>query len=400
MTRARPFAQLLLATLLLATLLLASRPARADAADDAAHQVLVLLPMPAPHYRPDAAYAGSYAGSGQAARRAAARDLAQRHGLALVTDWPLPLLGVDCYVFAVPADRAVDGAVGALAADPRVAWAQPMNLYATQAAGHDDPLFAVQPAAQQWQLAEWHRVAQGRGVSVAVVDSGVDLAQPDLAGRVAEARNLVDERPMPAEAHGTAVAGLVGARADNGVGIAGIAPQARLIALRACQPGAGDTTRCTTLALAKALHAAVGAGADIVNLSLAGPPDRLLGRLLDLALARGSSIVAAVDPALPGGGFPATHPGVYAVAERPAGKALVAPGRDLPAPLPGARWGFVSGSSYAAAQVSGLLALLRELGSRTLVADAEGRIDACATLARVAGSGGAGCPLAVAETRP
>lgn len=386
-----------LAALLLAALLPVA--AAAEAGDDAAQQVLVLLPMPAPHYRPDTAYAGSYTGAGQSARRATARDLARRHGLALVTDWPMPLLGVDCYVMAVPAGRAVDGAVSALAADPRVAWAQPMNLYEAQAGGHDDPLFATQPAAQQWQIADWHRLAQGRGVSVAVVDSGVDLAQPDLAGRVAQARNLVDDRPMPAEAHGTAVAGLLGARADDGVGIAGIAPQARLIALRACQPGAGDATRCTTLALAKALHAAVSAGADVVNLSLAGPADRLLGRLLDLALARGASVVAAVDPALAGGGFPATHPGVFAVSDRPLGRALVAPGRDLPAPLPGARWGFVSGSSYAAAQVSGLLALLRELGSRTVVTDTEGRIDACATLARATGRAG-GCALALSDTRP
>ncbi len=383
------------ALLALFALLATAGGAHAEAADDAERQVLVLLPMPAPHYRPDSAYAGSYAGAGQSARRAAARDLARRHGLTLVTDWPLPDLGVDCYVMAVPAGQAVPAAVEALAADPRVSWAQPMHVYAAQAGGHGDPLFATQPAAQEWQLADWHRVTQGRGVSVAVVDSGVDLAHPDLAGRVALAQNLVDNRPLPAEAHGTAVAGLVGARADDGVGIAGVAPAARLLALRACEGGSG-ATRCTTLGMAKGLYAAMAAGADIVNLSLAGPPDRLLARLLDSLLARGASVVAATDPALPGGGFPASHPGVLAVSDVPMARALVAPGRDLPAPQPGGRWGYVSGSSYAAAQVSGLLALLRELGTRKLEADAQGRVDACAALARAAGRAAAPCTLALA----
>lgn len=389
---------LLQAALAALWLLFAANGARADMADEAERQVLVLLPMPAPHYRPDSAYAGSYVGAGQAARRAAARDLARRHGLALVTDWPLPELGIDCYVMTVPAGQDVPAAAEALATDPRVSWAQPMNVYAARAGGHDDPLFATQPAAQEWQLADWHRVTQGRGVSVAVIDSGVDTAHPDLAGRVALARNLVDDRPLPAETHGTAVAGLVGARADDGVGIAGIAPAARLLALRACQ--GGTTTRCTTLALAKGLHAALAAGADIVNLSVAGPPDRLLARLLDHALTRGASVVAAVDPALPGGGFPASHPGVLAVSDVPAPNALVAPGHDLPAPLPGGRWGYVSGSSYAAAQVSGLLALLRELGTRTLEGGSQGRIDACAALARASGRAAAPCTLALTAPRP
>lgn len=392
---------MVLALLALMALLMATAGARAGVADEAERQVLVLLPMPAPHYRPDQAYAGSYVGAGQGARRAAARDLARRHGLALVTDWPLPELGVDCYVMAVPAGQAVPAAAEALAADPRVAWAQPMNVYTAQAGGHDDPLFATQPAAQEWQLGEWHRVTQGRGVSVAVVDSGVDLNHPDLAGRVALAQNLVDNRPLPAESHGTAVAGLVGARADDGLGIAGVAPASRLLALRACD-GAADphATRCTTLSLAKGLYASLAAGADIVNLSVAGPPDRLLGRLLDSVLARGTSVVAAVDRALPGGGFPASHPGVLAVSDAPAPRALVAPGRDLPVPQPGGRWGYVSGSSYAAAQVSGLLALLRELGTRTLEGDAQGRVDACAALARAAGRAAAPCTLALAAPRP
>jgi subtilisin family serine protease len=62
---------------------------------------------------------------------------------------------------------------------------------------------------------------------VAVVDSGVDAEHPDLAGQLALRRNFVDAVPDAAEAHGTAVAGIIAARADNGIGIAGVAPGAR-----------------------------------------------------------------------------------------------------------------------------------------------------------------------------
>jgi subtilisin family serine protease len=139
-------------------------------------------------------------------------------------------------------------------------------------------------------------------------------------------------------------------------------------------------------------------GADVINLSLAGPDDRLLRALLDRALQHGITLVGAVDARLAGGGFPASHPGVLAVAEavpenEPAARILLAPGRDVPSTLPGARWGFVSGASFAAAEVSGLVALIVELrpglgpqrvreALRAGRADAIGAVDACAVLAR------------------
>ena len=379
-------------------------PARADEADAARRQVLVLLQLPAPHYRPDGAYAGAYGNAvGRSARRAIAAELARSHGLKVVTDWPLPALGVDCWVLAVPPERTPAEVAETLAHDARVAWAQPMNLFRGQ--GHDDPLFAAQPAAAAWQLAELHEVATGRGITVAVVDSGIDAQHPDLAGRLAANENFVDERAPPAERHGTAVAGIIGARADDHLGIAGVAPGARLLGLRGCWQAAGGETLCTTLGLAKALHHALDSGAAVINLSLGGPTDRLLAQLIDTALARGVGVVAAFDPRLPDGGFPASQRGVLAVSDRPTPGALAAPGRDVPAPVPGARWDFVSGSSYAAAHVAGLLALLKEAGRGAgaarpaLVPDAEGGVDACATLARVAATRAA-CATGLSAPRP
>ncbi|HEY9109868.1 MAG TPA: S8 family serine peptidase [Roseateles sp.] len=382
---------------LVVALLLACLVGRAQAqAEEAQRQVLIMLNLPKAHYRPDGSYAGSYgAAVGRQSRQQVAQELARRHGLEVRSDWPMPLAGVECFVMHLPdGDRRSSAEVAAsVAEDRRVAWAQPVSLYQAQGSA-DEPLYAAQPAAQQWRLAELHQLATGRGVRVAVVDSGVQADHPDLAGQVLQNQNFVDDRPPPAESHGTAVAGIIAARADNGAGIAGIAPQARLLALRACWQAGDAQTLCTSLGLAKALYAAIQQGAHIINLSLGGPDDRLLGLLLDQAQARGVSIVAALPgKGGPGNQFPANHPGVLVVGNAPPLPvgAVLAPGRGVPSTAPGGGWTVVTGSSFAAAHAAGLLALVRELDARAvpataLVTAAQGRIDGCATLARYVGT--------------
>ncbi|KLU37567.1 hypothetical protein AB595_09535 [Massilia sp. WF1] len=389
-------------------------------------QVLVMLRMPPQHFRPDSSYGGGYADDAtRAARRRQASELAAAHGLTVVDDWPMPAIGIDCFVMedgsGVPLERVLD----ALAHDPRVAWAQAVNAYHGLAGGAD-PLYPMQPAARTWRLSELQRISTGRKVTVAVIDSGVDGGHPDLAGQLALRQNFVDTVPDAAEAHGTAVAGIIAALAGNGLGIAGIAPQARLMALRACWETVRHDTLCNSFTLGKALHFALLNGARIINLSLGGPADRLLQSLIDAALARDMAVIAAVDPQRADGGFPASHPGVIAVTQEddrrflPAG-AVRAPGADIPATLPGARWGLVSGSSYAAAQVAGLAALVSELRPgatprqlRGMLASAPrtvrvahdagtgreqaGSIDACATIARAAGACVCQCRTTAAAT--
>jgi hypothetical protein len=398
--------------------------ATARAADDAQapppevpalQQVLVLLNLPPQHYRPDGNYAGSYSDvAGRAARRRVAARLAREHGLSMSSDWPMPLIGVDCFVMTVPPERSPVRIAQDLSRDGRVAWAQTMNVYRSQ--GHDDPLFSIQPVARDWHLAALHESVTGRRVRVAVIDSGVERTHPDLLRQIELSEDFVAGRAGPAEAHGTAVAGIIAAQADNGVGIVGVAPQARLLALRACWQQAAGSTLCSSLSLARALQFAITQDAKVINLSLSGPPDPLLARLLDVALGQGIAVVAAVDGAADGGGFPASHRGVMAVADaRPmpaVPAAVIAPGRDIPTTVTGARWALVSGSSYAAAHVSGLLALLREAhdrrgaagraaaatATRELVLLPDGRIDACASLSRVAGLCSCDCLAANAPT--
>ncbi|MFP5390032.1 MAG: S8 family peptidase [Gammaproteobacteria bacterium] len=363
-------------------------------ADDAPREILVMLHLPAPHYRPGSYYPTDYrADDGIVARRRLAEQLARQHGLHLLEAWPMPVLGVDCFRMALPEGESAEGMLGKLAHDRRVAWAQAVNSFAAQASA--DPLFPVQPAAKRWRLAELHRAATGRNVRVAVIDSGVDARHPDLAGQVEVTQNFVDGSAYAAEAHGTGVAGVIAALAGNGVGIEGVAPGARILALRACWQ-AGGATRCNSFTLAKALHYALMNGAQVINLSLAGPPDRLLAELVDAACARGMRVVGAVDERHPGG-FPASHPGVFAAAslEAPAAPGvLAAPGRDIPTAAPGARWDMVNGSSFSAAHISGMMAVLSEVRPRltleqvraALVSHSGQGADPCATLNRLTGT--------------
>jgi hypothetical protein len=400
-------------------------PALPAPAASAPREVLVMLRSPPPHARVDGNYgAASYgdAARAQAQARVGAR-LAAEHGLTVVTLWAMPALGMDCVVLALPPDASVDASIAALQAHTEVAWAQPMNEFHAQ--GHVDPLYALQPTAAQWHLDDLHAVATGRHVHVAIIDSGVDDAHPDLAQAVQARANFVDGQAWVAEQHGTAVAGLVAARADNGIGIVGIAPDAQLYALRACWEVSASSTLCNSLSLAKALSFAIERRAEVINMSLSGPADLLLGRLIDVALAHRQQVVAAVDARAPGGGFPAMHAGVIAVADdqsEPTSGDLAgawsAPARDLPTTVPGGGWRMVSGTSFAASEVSGLLAVMdqaqADADSRPqatalrLVRLPGGGIDACASLLRVtepspsraAGAPGCRAVLATAGALP
>jgi subtilisin family serine protease len=346
-------------------------------------QIMVMVPRPADVLRSASGYGDSRSSN---ASRNVARRVATQFGLAVVDDWPMPMVGVDCFIMSVPAGRSAQQTADLVARDSRIAWTQPVQLYTAQGSRTegDDPLFPAQPAARQWQLAKLHRLATGTGVRVAVVDSGIDINHPDLAGQVAVNRNFVAGRAMAAEQHGTEVAGIIAARAGNGIGLAGIAPAAKLLGLRACWQTSAKTL-CDSFSLAKALYFAIDQRAPVINMSLSGPDDRLLRQLLKVALAKGETVVAAFDRSQSDGGFPASVPGVIAVSDSAGAGAgvYVAPGRGVPTTEPGGRWFLVNGSSFAAAHVSGLFALVRQRSSTlspTLIAK-NGTVDACATLA-------------------
>ena len=378
-----------------------SQPALAEPTSAPARQILVMVRHPPEHLRPGTSYGGGYDDAlAKSARDRLARDIAGQYGLTVVDAWPMPMIGMDCFVMAVPDGRSTRSAADQVSRNGNVAWAEPVEIYHAQSspASDNDPLFPAQPAARQWQLADLHRMATGRGVKVAIVDSGIQANHPDLAGQVAVNRNFVSGE-FVSESHGTGVAGIIAAKANNGIGIAGVAPGAKLLGLRACWQKP-DATVCDSFSLAKALYFAIDQKADVLNLSLSGPDDRLLRMLVKTALDRGTEVVAAFDPNQQDGGFPASVRGVIAVsdAQLATGQSgvYIAPGRDVPTTEPGGRWFLANGSSFAAAHVSGLLALVRQRrpsGAVTIVSDQPrgGTIQACATVLKAAGSCDCSC---------
>lgn len=346
--------------------------------------------------------------------RNVARELGNLHGVALQASWFMASLGEQCLVLEAPLGKSPAEVASRIAHHPRLSGAAAVGRFRVLASGAGDPYSHLQRFAERIRLAPAHRLATGRGVTVAVVDTGLELEHPELAGRVVRASDFVGHGGgFTSDVHGTAVAGVLAARADNGVGIAGVAPEAELWALKACwqEPPTARTAVCDGYTLAQALDAAIVAGARVINLSLAGEPDALVERLVRQALARGAVVVAAAEGDPPE--FPASIDGVLAVhawsEEGPIrtdapplpGSALVAPGSDILTTVPRGGFDFLSGSSFAAAQASGVAALVlevrpemkpAEIGAllRDTAAAAPGGarlLDACAAVVRARGAG-------------
>ena len=358
--------------------------------------------------------AGPYIAGGTAHR--VSRALAADYGLEEVSRWPIALLDVHCLVYGVPPTGDPGQLAAALKRDRRVESVQPLQGFATESTAYNDPYAKLQTNITAMAIAEAHALSRGAGVRIAMIDTGGDVAHPDLAPHGTRSRNFVDadRGAFAADPHGTAVAGIIGAIPNNGVGIVGVAPDAELLVYKACWRAAASGTAavCNTFTLAQALAAAIEAHADIINLSLAGPSDPLLARLLRRGLERGIIVVGAVPRAGGRGSFPLDVDGVVAVdaleSGSPASGTVLAPGRDVMSLAPGGHYDFYSGSSLATAEVSGLIALLRSLrphlaandAARLLIesAPAGAAPNACAAL--VALVHGGSCSRSVAEAAP
>lgn len=292
------------------------------------------------------------------------RSIATTYKLREITGWPIGMLGVHCLVYELADGADREATLQRLQRDQRVESAQPLHSFQTLMKPSSEPYRPLQRNLDLLNVSEAHRWSRGEGVRIGIVDTGVDISHPDLDGRIADHRDFVSasERGMVAEKHGTTVAGLIGASDRNALGIVGIAPAARLYALRACwsEPDRDDA-RCNTLTLAKALVAAIEAKTDIVNLSLGGPADPLLTRIVQRGIDRGIVFVGAA-PANASDRFPTSISDVIVVAglkeQRAADAMLFAPSEDVLTLAPNGTYDFLSGSSLAAASVSGGIALL------------------------------------------
>lgn len=299
-----------------------------------------------------------------------------RYGWHEVAGWPIKALSLYCIVLEPPAGVTREDLLAALAKDERVALAQPLQDYTVYSAQnadgahhYNDPYADLQRGFVETDAALAHNTSQGDRVHIAIVDTGVDTAHPDLQGRIHDASNEVDDdRPaFERDSHGTEVAGIIGAVGDNHVGIVGIAPKSVISIYKACwYPATAEAgARCNSFTLAKALAAILDTDARVINLSLGGPADPLLDKLLLQLLGQQRIVVAAMPPDGSTRGFPDSAPGVLVVRESGGQPAppdvLSAPGNDILTTQPGGGYDFTSGSSMAAAHVSGIVALLLAL---------------------------------------
>ncbi len=221
-----------------------------------------------------------------------------------------------------------------------------------------------------------HQNHSGKWINIAVIDTGVDTNHRDLKQNIKQHMNFINNDSYQNEIHGTAVAGIVAA-GINGFGISGVAPQANLLAYRACRQLQANkaTAECYSTSLAKALDAAILEKSHIVNMSFgATQTDPLLTRLIDQGSRRGIIFVAPVgnESSRRDLAFPASHSQVISVAgiddnnkEFP-NKMLtnladvVSPSSQLFTTTPDNKHNFFDGTSMSSAIVSGLLALAIE----------------------------------------
>jgi subtilisin family serine protease len=301
------------------------------------------------------------------AARQTMRALENDYGLREVSAWPIDPLHMHCAVLEVPEGTDRGTVLAALAHDRRIRLAEPLQSFATRTDAYNDPYVGLQRGFQQMDVADAHPWSRGEGIRVAIIDTGADTEHPDLRGNIAVAANFVDsdDRQFRLDRHGTEMAGVIGAVANNREGIVGIAPGARLLLFKACWQARSDAdaARCNSFTLARALVAAFDAHAQIVNLSLAGPADPLLTDLIREGLRRGVLFVGAAPADMSEGNAGLLHqPGVIEVAstgkQSPLGSALYAPGLEILTLLPGGHYDFASGDSIATAEISGVVALL------------------------------------------
>jgi subtilisin family serine protease len=300
-----------------------------------------------------------------------ASALADEYSLQEIEHWPIRSLSVYCFVYRVPEGADRNSVIEDLNADSRVESAQPLQSFETSAnrvGPYDDEYANLQYGLDILDIAAAHEMSKGAGIRIAIIDSDADRTHEDLKGRIQRVKVFSNEGESADQIHGTAVASVIGARSNNTLGIVGIAPQATLELYVSCwSGGATRPATCDSFSLSKALDSMLEDPPHVLNLSLNGPHDPLLERLIQKATQVGVVVVAAApSDDEPQKGFPSNMPQVIGVSTAPTDSSLentsstmiFAPGNRILVAVPTDQYDFRSGSSLAAAHVSGVVALL------------------------------------------
>jgi subtilisin family serine protease len=307
-----------------------------------------------------------------------AARLAREHNVTAEPRVPIALLDGVIVRLRLRQGQSLEVLLAAISADPDVELATPNYNYELSKKA-SLPKGAPQYAGETIRLEEAHRLARGQGVMIAVIDTAIDDAHPELAGAIAGKFDAVGSGAAQPDPHGTEIAGILAARAE----LTGVAPEAKLLSVRAFSGSKTKPAQSTSLQLLKGIDWAYEAGAKIMNMSFTGPMDPLLERMIKAAAKKGVIVIAAAGndgPKAPPV-YPAAYAEViavtatdekdklYAKANRGEYVFIAAPGVDIVAPGLKGGYGISSGTSMAAAHVSGVVALLVERDEKLSASD-------------------------------
>ena len=298
-------------------------------------------------------------------------QVAASYNLEILQRAEVALLGRRIIRCRISGNRPVNTVLATLQGDGRISASQPNYYYRRQATQQGETSSSIQYSLEKLGIAAAHAVATGLGSLIAVIDTGIDQSHPDLQAAVTGSFDATEVKQQVSDPHGTAIAGIITAHGA----IEGVAPQAKLLDVRVFEPEAGRAgSIASTMALLRGLQWSADTHASIVNLSLAGPRDRLIGEAIGAMIAKDIVIVAAAGNA--GASAPNAYPAafadviavtatdsddaLYTSANHGSYIALAAPGVDVIAPALFEAYQMNSGTSFAAAQVSGVIALMLE----------------------------------------
>jgi hypothetical protein len=303
-------------------------------------------------------------------------NVARRYGLSTIGSQSFNLSGGTLFRFRITDGRPVADVIRALEAE-NIGIAQPNYVFRLQqdtalaarrgTLGASSQYASSQYIVDKLRLVDVHRMAIGSNVLVAVIDSEIDGKHPELAGAVVDEFDAIGNHDKP-HLHGTGMAGAIAAHRK----LVGIAPGVRLLAVHAFSSNTTDSAQATSAHILMGIDWAIRKGAKVINMSFAGPDDPMLQLALQKAHDKGVVLIGAAgnmgpkSPPL----YPAADPNVIAVtatdakdqllaqANRGPYVAVAAPGVDILEPAPNGAYQLTTGTSVAAAHVSGIVALL------------------------------------------
>jgi len=309
---------------------------------------------------------------------------ASKFGLEVISTQSFSLLGRTVYRFRITGGLPVRTVIAGLQSNGATISAQPSYNFqlvqdgatpaATTSQGAPTPPAQSQGDSAQYIVAklglvEAHSLATGKGIKIAVIDSEIDAQHPDLQGAVTGTFDALPSSDQTPHSHGTGMAGAISSHQR----LLGVAPGAQILGIRAFGVNS-DGAQGTSMNIVKGLEWAVAQGAQVINMSFAGPRDPILEQALKSLKDRGIILVGAAGNAGPKSPplFPGADPNVIGVsatdlddktfkgANRGKQVAIAAPGVDILVPAPEGGYQLTTGTSVAAAEISGVIALMLE----------------------------------------